>query len=292
MEDQLRVMDQVVAAAVDLGIKFGPKLLVALLILVAGLFAGRWAGGALKRALARFELEPPVLALVERSAHLLVLALFVIMALQNLGVELLPLIAGVGIAGAGIALAMQGVLGNVVAGLTIIFTRPFRVGDYISIVKEEGEVLEIGLSSTALGHADLSRVVIPNRKIAGEILHNYGRIRQVCIEVAVSYETDVGAALTLTQDVLRANPRVLKDPAPGAKVLRLADSGVIVAATAWVAVPDYGSASGELQQAILEAFRRRNIVIPSPQREIRIASSTAYVAAPGAAGRLAGRDAA
>src|SRR5687768_6184216 len=99
MQDQLKFMDQVAAAAVDMGIRFGPKLLVALLILVAGFFAGRWAGGALRRALAKFQLEPPVLALIERIVHLLVLGLFVIMALQNLGVELLPLIAGVGIAG-------------------------------------------------------------------------------------------------------------------------------------------------------------------------------------------------
>jgi len=292
MEKQLQVVDQLTAAGVDMAIRFGPKVLVAVLILVAGLLAGRWASRTLARALTRFQLEPPVLALIARVTQVLVLALFVIMALQNLGVELLPLIAGVGIAGAGIALAMQGVLGNVVAGLTIIFTRPFRVGDYISIVKEEGEVLEIRLFSTTLGHADLSKVVIPNRKIVGEILHNYGRIRQLPIEVGVSYETDIGAALKLAEEILRANPRVLKDPAPVTKVLRLADSSVVIAAAPWVAVPDYGSASGELHQAILEGFRRRNIVIPSPQREIRIASSSAYVAAPGAVGRLAGRDAA
>lgn len=288
MQDQLRLMDQVGATAIDMGIKFGPKLLVAVLILVAGFFAGRWAGGALRRALAKFHLEPPVLALVERTVQILVLALFVIMALQNLGVELLPLIAGVGIAGAGVALAMQGVLSNVVAGLTIIFTRPFRVGDYISIAREEGEVLDVKLFSTTLGHADLSRVVIPNRKIVGEILHNYGKVRQVSVEVGVSYDTDIGAALQLAGEIVRANPRVLKDPAPGIKVLKLADSAVVIAAAPWVSVADYGAAGGELQQAILEGFRRRNIVIPAPQREIRMASSTAYVAA----GRLAGRDAA
>ena len=109
----------------------------------------------------------------------LVLLLFLLMALQNLGIDLLPLIAGLGIAGAGIALALQGVLGNVAAGLTIIFTRPFRVGEYISIAGEEGLVQSISLFSTTLLHTDLSRVVVPNRKIAGEILHNYGELRQL-----------------------------------------------------------------------------------------------------------------
>lgn len=101
--------------------------------------------------------------------------------LQNLGVELLPLIAGLGVAGASIAIAMQGVLGNMVAGLTIILTRPYRVGEYILINREEGEVSMIGLFNTTLAHPDLSRVVIPNRRIVGEVLHNYGQIRQLQI---------------------------------------------------------------------------------------------------------------
>jgi small conductance mechanosensitive channel len=275
MEEQLKFMDQVATAAVDMGIRFGPKLLVALVILAAGFVAGRWAGRALVSTLVRFHLEPPVRSLIERITHLLVLGLFVIMALQNLGVELLPLIAGLGIAGAGIALAMQGVLGNVVAGLTIIFSRPFRVGDYISIVKEEGEVLEIKLFNTTLGHPDLSRVVIPNRKIVGEILHNYGKIRQHWIEVGVAYDSDVAVAVKVAEEALRANPRVLKDPPPVVRVVKFADSCVVIAAAPWVSVPDYGVAGDELHQAILEAFRKRNIAIPFPQREIRMAAGAA-----------------
>ena len=94
------------------------------------------------------------------------------MALQNLGVELLTSIAGLSVAGVGVALAMQGVLVNMMAGLTIIFTRPFRVGEYISIVGEEGRVKGISLFSIVLSHPDLSQIVIPNRMIGGEILHN------------------------------------------------------------------------------------------------------------------------
>ena len=75
-----------------------------------------------------------------------------------------------------VAFAMQGVLGNVVAGLTIIFTRPFRISEYIWIAGVEGKVEDITLFSTTLTHPDLSRVVVPNRKIVGEILHNYGKI--------------------------------------------------------------------------------------------------------------------
>ena len=291
MDEQLQSLDQITTTAIDLAVKFAPKALVALLILVAGFYAGRWAGRALLRALTKAHLEPPVRGLIGRLAEVLVLGLFAIMALQNLGVELLPLIAGLGIAGAGVALAMQGVLGNIVAGLTIMLTRPFRVGDYISIVKEEGIVKDIALFSTTLEHGDLSYVVIPNRKIVGEILHNYRTIRQLAIEVGVSYKTDVVAAVEAIHEILRANPRVLKDPAPAVGIARLRDSCVVLAVAPWVQAPDYGAAGGEINQAILETFRARDIVIPAPQREVRVLSTTAYLG-DSSKERFAGRDAA
>ena len=179
MGDQLQALDQVRTTAIDLGMKFGPKLVVAVLILVAGYVVGRWTGRAVGRMLGRFHLEPPVRLLLERGAKLLVVGLFAIMALQNLGVELLPLIAGLGVAGAGIALAA-------------------------------------------------------------------------------------------VEEVLRANARVLQDPRPGVAVARLADSRVAIGVNPWVRVPDYGAAASEINQAILETFRRRNIVIPLPQREVRM----------------------
>ena len=270
MGDQLQALDQVRSTAIDLGMKFGPKVLVAALILFAGYVAGRWAARVSGRMLARFQLDLPVRNLIARMVRLFVLGLFMIMALQNLGVELLPLIAGLGVAGAGVALAMQGVLGNVAAGLTIIFTRPFRVGDYVSIAGVEGEVRDISLFNTVLGHTDLSQVVVPNRKIVGEILHNYGKLRQIGIEVGVAYDADLGTALRAIREVLQANPRVLKEPVPVISVLRLADSQIAIGVNPWVNVPDFIPAIGELNGAILETFRARNIVMPYPQLEVRV----------------------
>ncbi|HSS82508.1 MAG TPA: mechanosensitive ion channel domain-containing protein [Reyranella sp.] len=274
MDNSLQSLDQVRASALDMALRFGPKLVVAVIILVAGYMVGRWVGNILDRLLVRLKLEAPVRALLVRIAQILVLGLFAIMALQNLGIELLPLIAGLGVAGAGVALAMQGILGNVAAGLTIIFTRPFHVGDYISIAKEEGEVLDISLFSTTLGHSDRSKVVIPNRKIVGEILHNYGRIRRLNIAVGIAYGTDVDVALGLIADILQANPRVLQEPAPELGVARLAESSITLSVTPWVSVPDYDAAISEVNKTILETFGERHIVIPPPQYEVRMLASS------------------
>ncbi len=275
MNPQVATFDQVKNTVLDLAIRFGPKLLVAILILIVGVAVSRWVSRWLLRALTRIDLEPPVRALLARVGWLLSFALFLIMALQNLGVELLPLIAGLGVAGAGVALATQGVLSNVVAGLSIIFTKPFRVGEYISIVGEEGQVHTITLFSTTLKHPDHSRIVIPNRKIVGEILHNFGSIRQLQIAVGVAYDTDLEGAMTAISEVLRASPRVLQDPAPVVQTSLLGDWSVSIAIRPWVSVQDYGPASGEITRAILESLRQRGIVMPFPQHEVRLVASAA-----------------
>jgi small conductance mechanosensitive channel len=270
MTDQVATLGRTTDTLVNLAIQFGPRLLTAVLILIAGFIVGRYASRWFASVLARRELEPPVRLLVSRVVWALCVALFAIMALQNLGVELLPLIAGLSVVGAGVALATQGVLSNMVAGLSIIFSKPFRVGEYIAIVGVEGTVQNVTLFSTTLTHVDQSRVVIPNRKIVGEILHNYGRIRQLEVTVGVAYDTDLNTPLALIRQVLAANPRVLKEPAAVVQAVKFGDSSVGLAVRPWVAAQDQVAASGEICAAVLESLRAGGVVMPPPQREVRL----------------------
>ena len=253
----------------------GFQILGAIVILLVGFLATRWIGRIMQRSLERKEMEPPVRMLILRVTKLLLLALTLIMAVDKMGFNVTALVAGVGVAGVGVGLAMQGVLGNLVAGLTIIFTKPFRVGDYIEIHDVHGQVAQIELFSTLLTHADRSKVIIPNRKIVGEILHNYGTIRQADMNVGVAYDTNIQEALAVVRDILKRNPRVLKEMTPGVGVSTLADSSINIAIRPWVAVPDYGAAQAEIYQALLDEFRARNIQLPFPQREIRILNGAA-----------------
>lgn len=120
MPNQLALTEQVRSTLRDLAIKFKPKVVVAILILAAGFYAGRWVGTALNHWLDMLQFEPPGRLLLAHLAHIIVVGLFLIMALQSLGIELLPMIAGLGVTEAAIALAMEGVLGNLAAGLTEI----------------------------------------------------------------------------------------------------------------------------------------------------------------------------
>jgi small conductance mechanosensitive channel len=272
MTNQLQTLAQAKQTAVDLGIRYGPKVFVAIVILVAGYFVARWVGRLCERSLSKITMEPPIRILLLRLIRVLVMALFILMALTNLDINLLPLIAGLSVAGAGIALAMQGVLGNLAAGLVILFTRPFRVGEYIHLQGVEGQVVSIELFSTTLVHWDKSRVVIPNRKVAGEILHNYGTIRQLELSVGVAYGTNLGEALVLIRQVLKANPRVLQDVEPVIGITSLGSFTVDIAVKPWVKITDYVAAGPEIYQAMVLAFRERNIEIPFPQQEVRLLS--------------------
>jgi small conductance mechanosensitive channel len=243
---------------VDLLIKYGLQAFGAIVILGVGLLLARWVGNLTQKWLQRQEMEPPIRTLLVRIVNILVIALTLVVALDTFGVQVTPLIAGIGVAGLGVGLALQGVLGNVVAGLSIIFTKPFRVGEYIEIVGVSGEVTAIDIFSTTLMHADRSKVVIPNRKIVGEILHNYGRMRQLHLAVGVGYGTNLTDALAVVHEVLDKNPRVLKDPAPVVGIAQLADSTINISIQPWTKVTDFGAAQAEIYQALVESLRSRN----------------------------------
>lgn len=264
------MINQLKGKVVDMSATFVPMAIKAVLILTVGFFITRWLIKILERWLGKLEMEPPVRQLLLRVSWLLLMGVFVVLALTNLGIDLLPVVAGLGVAGAGVAFALQGVLGNLFAGLTIIFTKPFRVGEYVSMIGVEGRVEDIKLFNTVLSHADMSRVVVPNRQIVGEILHNYGAIRQLDVVVGVAYSTDLNLALATVTEVIRQNPRVLKEPAPVIRVATLADSSINIVIKPWVNVPDFGPAIGEVNKAVVEAFREKGISIPFPQREIRL----------------------
>ena len=257
----------------------GPAILSAILILVIGVFVARWVGKLAMTWLTRKEvqLEPPVRMLIVRLLRLLVLVMALVIAAGTAGMDVTAMVASIGVAGVGVGLATQGVLSNVVAGLTIIFTKPFRVGEYIEMLGTHGQVTAIELFSTTLLHSDRSRVIIPNRKIVGEILHNYGTMRQLDLTVGVGYGTNLPGALATVREILSRNPRVLKDPAPAVAVTTLGDSSINIAIKPWVSVNDFGPAGAEINLAIIEEFRLKRIEIPFPQREIRLLNDSATI---------------
>jgi small conductance mechanosensitive channel len=264
----------------DLAIRYGFQVLGALVILAAGALLGRWLGRLVDQRLRARAMEPPMRLLITRVLRIVVLLFAVVVALDKFGFQIAPLVAGIGVAGLGVGIALQGVLGNVVAGLSIIFTKPFRVGEYIEIAGVRGDVATIELFSTTLLHPDRSRVIIPNRKLVGEILHNFGTTRQLHLTVTVPLVADVGAALTAATEVVTRNERILKDPAPQVGIAQIGDGGIKIGINPWVRVVDVGAAEAELYRSLAEQFHGRGLRLGLGPADVRLVNGV-----PAAAGR-------
>ena len=253
-------------------VQYGLQAAVALGIFFAGVMASRWAGNFAQQALERQTLEPPLRLLLVRIVKIVVMLFTAMIALQTLGVPIAPLIAGLGVAGVGIGLALQGVLSNVMAGLSIIFSKPYKVGEHISLLGVHGDVVVIDIFTTTLMHADRSRVIIPNRKIVGEILHNFGTIRQLHLTIPVSPNANLDEAIVQVRDVLDRHPSVMKDPVASIGVSSLGESSltVAIAVEPWTAAANYGATQGELNKLILQRFQERGIALPSASLTVRM----------------------
>ncbi|HEX2387399.1 MAG TPA: mechanosensitive ion channel domain-containing protein [Candidatus Binatia bacterium] len=252
----------------DLIIRYGFQVLGAVIILALGALTARWVGNWGDRWLQGHVKEPPMRILMVRIVRVLILMMALLIALDKFGFQVAPLVAAIGVAGLGVGLAFQGVLGNLVAGLTIIFTKPYRVGEYIELLGVYGQVTTIELFSTTLIHPDESRVVIPNRKVVGEILHNYGRVRQISLSVGLAYGADFTDALALAREIVKTNPRVLKTPEPIIGINELGASSVTLMIQPWVPIADVADARAELYRALVERFREKAIEIPLPRSEV------------------------
>ncbi|HEU5321797.1 MAG TPA: mechanosensitive ion channel family protein, partial [Methylomirabilota bacterium] len=222
------------------------------------------------RALQRRGMEPPMRLLSVRVVRLVVFLFALVVALDKFGFQVAPLVAGIGVAGLGLGIALQGVLSNVVAGLTIIFTKPFGVGEYVELAGVHGDVAAVELFSTTLVHPDRSRVVVPNRKIVGEVLHNFGTTRQLHLSVAVPDDADLGLALGVVHQVLAADARVLKDPAPVVGISRVGDASITLGAHPWVRVADVRETEGALYRGLVEAVRASGVGLAAPYRDVRL----------------------
>src|SRR5687768_7373593 len=146
----MSVKDQII----EFLLKYGFQIIGGLVIFVCGLFVARAVGRLVQKSIARFKLEPPVELLFVRLSKLVIIGFTGILTISKMGVDIAPLVAGVGVVGVGIGLATQGVLANLVAGLLIFFAKPFRVGEFIDLFGEAGGVETIDPFSTNLLHEE------------------------------------------------------------------------------------------------------------------------------------------
>lgn len=257
-------------AVFDAVLGWSGRLLAALLILLVGWWLARRIAAGLQRVLVRGGADPLLGSFLRNLVFVLLLALVVVGALDRAGVPTASLLAALGAAGLAIGLALQGSLSNLAAGVLLMAFRPFRVGDSIEVGAASGVVQNVSLMQTFLLTADNREVILPNAKVAGDVIVNVNArgTRRVDLAIAVAHEADLVQAVELLRAIAVADARVLKQPAIDVAAVQLVESGVQLAVRVWTKSADYGAVQSDLLRAIKQRFDAEGVAFARPQREI------------------------
>jgi small conductance mechanosensitive channel len=268
---------QIVELAVTLVSTWGLRVVGAIAVLLVGRIIAGLVRRTVHKTLERRNVDATLIPFTTGLAYYFVLTVVVIAVLSLFGIETTSLIAVLGAAGLAIGLALQGTLSNFAAGVMLLVLRPFRAGDVVEVAGQLGKVEAIGIFSTTLNTPDNVRVIIPNSAVFAGTIKNItaNDTRRNDLVVGISYDDDVGRAIEAIQGVLRADDRVLSDPAPAVFVLELADSSVNLAVRPWCATPDYLALRGDLVRAVREALEGVDCSIPFPQRDLHVIPAAA-----------------
>ncbi len=256
----------------DLLKSHGPKVLVAIAIVVIGNWIAKILRNGLKKTMLKRKLDVTMVNFACSVAYAMLMAFVIIAALGKLGVQTSSLVAILGASALAIGLALQNSLSNLAAGVLILFTRPFKIGQYVETVGNAGVVDNISILTTTIKTVDNKKVIIPNSSIINGPIINYTaeNRRRVDLTVGVSYDSDLKKARAVLVEEISKLDKVLKDPAPFVGVSEMADSSVNFTVRSWVKTEDYWDVFFTLNENIKLRLDAENIPIPFPQADIHL----------------------
>lgn len=267
---QARTAQELAYIAMDFISKNIANIIGSIIILAVAWAIALFLGSAVKFLLLRRNADITITKFLVDILRFLIICVALLIALGNFGITIAPFVAGLGAAGFGLSFAFQGPLSNYASGATLIFTKPFRVGDVLEVNGQVGLVENMTLARTLIRTVDGAQIVIPNRKIIGEMMLIHSRFRRIDIKVGVSYGSDIDKTLRLVRAVVDADKRITRDPRPVTGVLEFADSSIIIYARIWCPRTEYWDVTFDVNKAIMDSFRDNGVTIPFPQRDVHI----------------------
>ena len=252
-------------------------LLAAILVIVLSL----WVSAVIERRLLSDAVTDLSLRKVATNAIRIVLLLVgLLFALSALGVDLTALSVLGGALGVGLGFGLQKLASNYVSGFVILLERSLRIGDNVKIDGFEGKVTDIKTRYTMIRSVNGREAIVPNEKVITERVENLSLSDPkvlVVTNITVGYESDVAQVQKILCDSAAGSSRVLKDPGPVAHLALFAPDGLEFSLCFWISDPENGqlNVKSEVHIAILHALRAANIVIPYPQRVVRMIGSSA-----------------
>lgn len=248
------------------------QLVGAVIIFFIGyIIAGKIANVVLKVCV-RNKLDITLSQFLSNTTKMLIVVMVVIVALGKLGVSITPFIAAIGAASLGAGLALQGLLANYASGFNIIMLRPFVVGDTISVQGVTGVVTQVLLAYTIVKDENDVEIMIPNKHIVGEVLHNSKAISVLELTVGIDYKHNPNEVAELIQNALEKMSFVSDEKPALVGIDEFGDSSINIGVRFWTPTKEIHHSKFAANKAIYDLLQENKISIPYPQREIKILS--------------------
>ena len=251
-------------------VTYSMQILGAILILFIGLWIAQKVSNMVAGLMQRHNIDITLTNFISNVIKVLLIIMFLVIALGKIGISVTPFVAAIGAASLGAGLAMQGMLSNYGAGLAIIATRPFVVGDTIEVKGVSGQVKTIELGHTILINEEKVEITIPNKHIVGEILHNSFSYSLVKGEIDIAYDANADLAIELIEKVLDEHELVSDSPHAQVGIERFAESGVTLSYRFWVPTTKIIETKLAVNRNVFKAIQGADIEIPFPQRIVTL----------------------
>lgn len=252
-------------------LSYAVNIVAAIAIIIVGMIVARVISNALNKVMRARHIDATVADFLSALVRYGIIAFTLIAALGRVGVQTASVIAVLGAAGLAIGLALQGSLANLAAGVLLVTFRPFRTGEFIDI-GVMGTVQNVQIFSTTLKTADGKIVVVPNGKIISGNIVNFSRepVRRNEFIIGVAYDADVDRVIQLLQEVVDAEPRVLKGMGVQIGLNELAASSVNFVVRCWSNAGDLQDVYWDLMKNFKRTLDANQIGIPFPQMDVHL----------------------
>lgn len=264
--------------AKDWGMANGPHILMALVVFVVGRMIAKWVTNMSRRGFQKAKVEQTLCGFLCKMIYYALMTGVVISAAGELGIQTTSFLAILGAAGLAIGLALKDSLSNFASGVLLIIFRPFTVGDFVTAGGVTGTVKQIDIFSTIIYTPDNKKQIIPNAGITADVITNVNAepTRRIDLVIGIGYDDDIRLAKMTLEDLIKADARILTDPAPFIGVAELGDSSVNLNVRPWVKSEEYRDVRADFTEAIKLSFDEKGISFPYPQQDVHMYQSAKH----------------
>ena len=256
----------------DYAIPWGINIAMAIVIYVIGRIVVGFILSLFRRLMAKSKYDAMLVDFLEAIISAILMLFVIVASLNQLGVDTTSLVAILGAAGLAIGLSLQDSLKNFAAGVMLLVFKPFKSGDFVEAAGTAGTINKIGIFTTTMATPDNKEIIVPNGGIYSNNITNYSakETRRVDMVVGIGYDADLRKAKEILNEMVRADERILSEPAPTVAVSELADSSVNFVVRPWCKASDFWGVKFDFTEQVKLRFDQEGISIPFPQMDVHL----------------------